>query len=122
MNNSFHSFNGLPATFCLLVWTRDPKWKLTNATWLGAAPAAVAFTEPGRRADQDERRGAAEGDLRLVDEASSLPETALWSSRVATKLGCEHRQQSHHGGMMLHSRKKRRWRFRTRVTATTSRD
>lgn len=64
---------------------------LTNAARLRAAPGAVAFAEPGRRADQDERRGAAEGDLRLVDEAPPLPETARRSSGVAAKLGCEHR-------------------------------
>lgn len=64
---------------------------LTNAARLRAAPGAVAFAESGRRADQDERRGAAEGDLRLVDEAPPFPETARWSSGVTAKLGCENR-------------------------------
>lgn len=63
--------------------------KLTNATRLCAAPGAVAFTEPGCRADQDERRSTAEGNLRLVDEAPTLSETTHWSSRVTTKLGCK---------------------------------
>lgn len=67
------------------------KMKLTNATRLCAAPGAIAFTEPGRRADQDERWRTAEGDLRLVDEASALSETTHWSSRVTTKLGCKQR-------------------------------
>lgn len=62
--------------------------KLTDATRLFAAPGAVALAEPGCRADQDERRRTAEGDLRLVDEAPALPETTHWSSRVTTKLGC----------------------------------
>lgn len=65
--------------------------KLTNATRLFAAPGAVAFAEPGRRADQDERWRTAEGDLRLVDEAPALSKTTHWSSRVTTKLGCKQR-------------------------------
>lgn len=65
--------------------------KLTNATWLCATPGAVTFTEPGCRADQDERWSTAEGDLRLVDEAPALSETTHWSSRVTTKFGCKQR-------------------------------
>lgn len=62
--------------------------KLTDAAWLRATPGAIALAQSGRRADQDEGRGAAEGHFRLVDETSSLPETADRSSRVAAELCC----------------------------------
>lgn len=37
--------------------------KLTDAAWLRATPGAIALAQSGRRADQDEGRGAAEGDF-----------------------------------------------------------
>lgn len=78
-----------PCLFLLVGWDTQNEMKLTNATWLRTAPGAVAFTESGRRADQDERWSTAERDLWLVDEAPALSESTHWSSRVTTKLGCK---------------------------------
>ena len=64
-------YNGLR-----VLSSREQKWiKFTDTARLRATPGAVTFTKSGCRADQNERRGTAEGDLWLVDETPSLSET-----------------------------------------------